>query len=439
MAEEKQQLKLGHEPNWFLFHFIGEMIVVNFAKYYYGIRVKKDPVVTKMKGPLVVMGNHPSYLDPFVMAMALYGRKINFVAGAFLFRSRIIGPMFAGGGCIPKVQFRSDSRAVKAMLSVLKRGGTLGIFPEGTRFVDGTSIQVDDALARMIKKTNSGMAFLVSNGAYATWPRWSTNSFRRGRITGHISRAYSVEEVEAMTVEEVHQTMLRHLKYNENDWLRENPRTFKSKSIAAGAQNIAYVCPRCEAENATVADKDLIRCTKCGNQARMDGSYFFHPVTEQDRVLPDLHAWKEWEKDRVRLHVKDTSFVFTEPTILLRPWGEYEYREVGRGTISVKNGSIIYEGTECAIEDGITYSKKELKAARSKRNTPAEVIEKAPVVTKSFPVEKIRGISAEYGKRFELTENGGVINRFIMQNGQRVLELQLIIQCLQEAARTMPG
>lgn len=56
MAEEKQQLKLGHEPNWFLFHFIGEMIVVNFAKYYYGIRVKKDPVVTKMKGPLVVMG-----------------------------------------------------------------------------------------------------------------------------------------------------------------------------------------------------------------------------------------------------------------------------------------------------------------------------------------------------------------------------------------------
>ena len=60
-------------------------------------------------------------------------------------------------------------------------------------------------------------------------------------------------------------------------------------------------------------------------------------------------------------------------------------------------------------------------------------------MTKSFPVEKIRGISAEYGKRFELTENGGVINRFIMQNGQRVLELQLIIQCLQEAARTMPG
>lgn len=435
--KDKQILKLGHEPNTFLFGVIGEGIVVNFARFYYGIHVKKDPVVTKMKGPLVVMGNHPSYLDPFVMAMALYGRKMNFVAGAFLFRSRIVGPMFAAGGCIPKVQFRSDTRAVKAMLTVLKRGGTLGIFPEGTRFVDGTNIVIDDALARMIKKTNSGMAFLVSNGAYATWPRWSTNSFRRGRITGHISRAYSVEEVEAMTIEEIHQTMLRHLDYNENNWLRENPRTFKSKSIAAGAQNIAYVCPRCESENMTVAEKDIIRCTKCGNQAQMDGSYFFHPVTEADRVFPDLHAWKEWEKDRIRERVKDASFVFSEPTILLRPWGEYEYREVGRGTISIKNRNIVYEGTECAIEDGITYSKKELKAAKRKRSIPTDVIEKAPVVIKSFPVEKIRGISAEYGKRFELTENGGQINRFIMQNGQRVLELQLIIQCLQEAAKAL--
>jgi 1-acyl-sn-glycerol-3-phosphate acyltransferase len=435
MAEEKQQLKLGREPNSFLFNFIGEVIVVSFARLYYGIRVKKDPIVTKMKGPLVVMGNHPSYLDPFVMAMALYGRKINFVAGAFLFRSRIVGPMFAAGGCIPKVQFRSDSRAVKAMLHVLKRGGTLGIFPEGTRFVDGTSIKIDDALARMIKKTNSGMAFLVSNGAYATWPRWSTNSFRRGRVTGHISRAYSVEEVQEMTVEEIHEIMLKHLDYNENDWLRENPRTFRSKSIAAGAQNIAYVCPRCEAENSTVADKDVIRCTKCGNQARMDGSYFFHPVTEQDRVFPDLHAWKEWEKDRIRNRIKEPSFVFSEPATLLRPWGEYEYREVGRGVISIKNGNIVYEGTECAIENGITYSKKELKAAKRKSSAPDEVIENARTVTKSFPAEKIRGISAEYGKRFELTEYGGEINRFILRNGQRVLELQLIIQCLQEATR----
>ncbi len=439
MAEnDKQILKLGREPNTFLFSWIGIGLVARFARFFYNIRVDPDEAVAKMPGPLVVMGNHPSYLDPFVMAAACKGRKMNFVAGAFLFRSRIIGPMFAAGGCIPKVQFRSDSRAVKAMLAVLKRGGTLGIFPEGTRFVDGTSIRIDDALARMIKKTDSGMAFLRSNGAYSTWPRWSTNSFRRGSITGHISYVYSVEDVKKMSVAEVHETMLKHLNYDENEWLRENPREFKSKAIAAGAQNIAYVCPRCESENETTAEIDTIVCAKCGNRAKMDSSYQIAPAGPEDKAFRDLHEWKEWEKDRVREKIKSPDFLFTEETLLLLPWGEYEYREVGSGTISIHGREIVYEGTECAIENGITYSKKELKAAKRKSGTPNEALKNAPVVRKVFPVARIRGISAEYGKRFELTETGGRINRFILRNGQRVMELQLIIQCLQESENTAP-
>lgn len=430
----KKPLRIGRTPNTFVYNIIALGLVLPFARAYFGIHVKRDRNVCKMKGPLVCVGNHPSYLDPFVMAAAIYGRKMNIVAGAYLFRDRFIGPLFASGGSIPKVQFRSDARAVKAMLNVLKNGGTLGIFPEGTRFVDGTNISFDDGLARMIKKTNSGVAFLESHGAYMTWPRWSTNSFRRGRIEGGIKKAYSVEEVQAMSVEELQAVMLENLTYNEYDWLRGHPRRFRSKAIAAGAENIAYVCPRCESENKMVSEKDILRCTVCGNRARMDESGFFHPAGEDDKVFEDLHLWTKWERERLMARVQEPDFTFEESCRLLVPWGEFEYREVGHGVVRIENGQVVYKGTECAVENGITYSKKELKSAK-RRKTSAEalkVIDTAPAVTKTFLISHIRGLSADYGKRFELTEKGGQINRFILKNGQRIFELQVIIQCLQE-------
>jgi len=437
---ERKQLELGKAPNTFIYQVLGMGIAIPYAKLRYGIHVKRDKAVCRMKGPLVCVGNHPSYLDPLVMAAALYGRKINFVAGAYLFRNRIIGPAFAAGGCIPKVQFRSDSRAVKAMLTVLKNKGTLGIFPEGTRFVDGTSIIIDNALARMIKKTNSGVAFLESNGAYSTWPRWSTNSHRRGRIEARIKKVLTVEEVEAMSLDDLQAIMLEQTKYNEYEWLRSNPRVFHSKAIAAGAENIAYACPRCEKLLVMESEKDVLRCKACGNQARMDSCGFLHQVSDTDKVFGDLHLWTQWERARMMARIQEPGFSMAEKTKLLLPWGEYEYREVGEGEIRIENGQVLYHGTQCAIEDGISYTKKELKMAKRSRENEKDLsaLKNAPVVTKTFAVSKIRGLSAEYGRRFELTETGGLINRFIPENGQSIFGMQIAIHCLQELTAAAP-
>ena len=440
MSEHKQ-LELGKTPSTFIYKILGLGVAGPYASLRYGIHVTTNKEVARMKGPLVIVGNHPSFLDPIIMALSVYGRKINFVAGAFLFRDQFIGPLFAKGGCIPKVQFRSDSRAVKAMLTVLKNKGTLGIFPEGTRFVDGTSIKFDDALARMIKKTSSGVAFLESHGAYSTWPRWSTNSYRRGRIEGRIKMAMSAEEVEALSLEELQKIMLEQMTYNEYDWLRKNPRVFHSKAITAGAQNIAHACPRCLKNRVMESDKDILFCRSCGNRVRMDSCGFLHPEGESDKAFEDLHLWAMWERGRMMNCVKDPGFSLVEKTRLLLPRGEFEYREVGVGEIRFENGQILYHGTQCAIEDGIAYSKKELKAARSKKANGKDrsAIDNAPVVTKVFDVLKIRGIGAEYGKRFELTESGGQINRFIPEDGQSILEMQMAILCMQELAAGQGG
>ena len=430
----KRQLKIGAVPNGFIYNFCGLRVVLTYARLRYGIHVKKDKAVCDMEGPMVCMANHPSFLDPFVMAGVLFDRRINIVAGAYLFRNRLIGPLFTKGGCIPKMQFRTDSVAVKAMLTVLKRNGTLGIFPEATRFVDGTNVTFDNALAKLVKKTDSAVCFIESHGAYMTWPRWSTNSIRRGRIEGCVRKAYTVEEVKAMTVDELQAVMLENLTYNEYDWLRKNPRTFKSKAIAAGAENIAYVCPRCEAENKMVSEKDTLRCTACGNRAKMDASGFFHPVEEGDKVFEDLHLWHNWERKRVKDKIASADFVFEEEARLLLLYNDYEYRDVGRGVIRIENNRIVYIGTAVPVEEGLPYNKKERKSekVRLAGEEARKRLDNGPSIKKEFPISHIKGISVDYGKRFEITETGGLINRFILNNGQRIFELQIIIQSLKD-------
>jgi len=427
MAKSKKR-EIGSEPNTFLYKVIGCGIAVTLSRLVFAMKIRRDKTVVDMPGPLVCIGNHPSYLDPIIMAALLNGRKINFVAGAFIFRNRFIGPLFIAGGCIPKQQFQSDSRAVKGMLLALKRGGTLGIFPEATRLIDGTSIWFDDALARMIIKTGSAVAIMRSHGAYMTWPRWTKSGIRRGRITAEISNVLSSEQVKAMSVESLHAYLLKSLEYNEYEWFKDHPRPFKNRAIAAGAHNIAHACPRCGRDNVMTYEKNMLICTNCGNCAVMSKTGFFSPGNSDDVVFEDLHQWVNWEKDRMAEAILDPSFNIETEVTLLKPFDEHSFRQVGKGNLMVRDGKVEYFGSECDISEGLPVKKNRI----DENLESAGDIRKYEHTHKIFPVEQLRGIKIGYGKMIELVESGGRINRFILKEGQRTFEIQTAIQTMKD-------
>jgi ribosomal protein L37AE/L43A len=313
------------------------------------------------------------------------------------------------------------------MLTALKRGGTLGIFPEATRLVDGTSIHFDDALARMIKKTDSAIAVMASHGAYMTWPRWSKSGFRRGRITADIKSVLPAERVKEMSIEEIHAYLLEQLSYSEYEWFAGHPHAFKNSAIASGAQNVAHACPRCEKDNVMTADKDMLICSSCGNRVRMEPTGFFRPEREEDKAFPDMHQWVNWEKERMRARVTQEDFGISENVRLFLPLDEHVFREVGNGVLTIKDGRAEYTGTQCPVEQGIEYKKgkpKKCNLSNEQRNYEQ--------VVKLFPVERLRGLKLNYGKSIELIEAGGQINRFIPENPQRICEMQTAIEAMQE-------
>lgn len=94
--------------------------------------------------PLVVAANHRSALDPFMVARAMPpGRFLQFMAKQELFVP-VVGDIIRAGGSFPVDRSGNDVHAIRTAVRILQRGGTVGIFPQGTR--GGTAVQGGVAL-----------------------------------------------------------------------------------------------------------------------------------------------------------------------------------------------------------------------------------------------------------------------------------------------------
>lgn len=83
--------------------------------------------------PLIIAGNHQSNFDPLLIGYVVpYPRMVQFMAKKELFVP-VIGHILRGGGTFPVDRDGNDLGAVRTALRILQSGGTLGIFPQGTR------------------------------------------------------------------------------------------------------------------------------------------------------------------------------------------------------------------------------------------------------------------------------------------------------------------
>jgi 1-acyl-sn-glycerol-3-phosphate acyltransferase len=81
-------------------------------------------------GPLVVVANHESVLDPFVLGTAI-PRPLRFVGKSELWRIPLVAPWLGALGAISVARGESDTAAVAEAVAALERGEVVALFPEG--------------------------------------------------------------------------------------------------------------------------------------------------------------------------------------------------------------------------------------------------------------------------------------------------------------------
>lgn len=97
------------------------------------------------EGPVILCSNHLSNFDPPTIGIKL-DRKVQFMAKKELFDVPLFGKLIHSLGAFPVKRGGVSKEAIRASLDLLKSGGMMGIFPEGTRKSSGEAAKKGAAM-----------------------------------------------------------------------------------------------------------------------------------------------------------------------------------------------------------------------------------------------------------------------------------------------------
>ena len=139
-----------------------------FIRLFWSVKVKGVDIAD-YKTSFILAANHVSYLDPVILAIAV-PRPINFIAKKEVFDIPILSYIFKKIGAISVDRKSINPGAIKKSITLLNEGNILGIFPEGTRSLDGELLELKIGIIKIALQTNVPIIPVGLSGTYEIYP-----------------------------------------------------------------------------------------------------------------------------------------------------------------------------------------------------------------------------------------------------------------------------
>jgi 1-acyl-sn-glycerol-3-phosphate acyltransferase len=152
-------------------------------------------------GGLLVVSSHQSHLDPLLLGLAA-DRRLSTLARSSLYHFKPFAAVITALDAVPIDRNASMVKTMKAIISRLRDGRAVVIFPEGTRTATGQLGEIKSGFALIAKKADVPIAPVAIVGAYECWPRTRLLP-RPGRIRLAFGRLISAAEVARLDEREI--------------------------------------------------------------------------------------------------------------------------------------------------------------------------------------------------------------------------------------------
>lgn len=188
---------------------VGKIILTPIFKWYYRPTIIGKENIPK-QGAILIVGNHKHLYDQCLTIIATK-RGIHYMAKKEYFDNKKVAWFFKGTGCISVDRSQKDNRATDIALSILKTGGAIGLFPEGTRNkTEDFLLPFKFGAVSMAKKTD---AYLVPFGITGDYQFRSKNLIIRYGKPFKVTNM-DLKEANQKLYHEVEMLMKQNLKKN---------------------------------------------------------------------------------------------------------------------------------------------------------------------------------------------------------------------------------
>jgi 1-acyl-sn-glycerol-3-phosphate acyltransferase len=158
-------------PDWLSYAWYEACYYVGWSAFTLGWSARTDGWDNMPRaGPVLVVANHESFLDPLLVGMAVR-RHLHFLARKTLFRNRPFAAFLRSTGCVPVDQLGVAKEGLKTSLDLLGSGKALLIFPEGERTPTGHMQPLKPGILLLIRRAAVPILPVGIAGAYESYPR----------------------------------------------------------------------------------------------------------------------------------------------------------------------------------------------------------------------------------------------------------------------------
>ena len=305
----------------------------------------------RTKGAYILLANHTHNFDP-VFIQHFWPRIICYVTNDTVWKIKILRGLLDSVGFIPKKKMTTDSATVRGILTQIKKGRIVGIFPEGKRSWGGKTLPIIASTASLIKKLKLPVVTVKLEGAMMSQPRWAKGA-RRGKIFLNPETTLTAEQVAQMSADEILEAITKALDHDETAFLQANPKLkYHSKSPAEYLELYLFACKDCGALAKMRSDKDKFTCTACGS------TYAFTREAQlKSENKGEIFALTDWEERQIEITeqamikaAESGETLFLDEDVAL-----YEYirleplKPLGKGKLRMTSKAMAFEGDNGSV------------------------------------------------------------------------------------------
>lgn len=346
MAKKTSNKNINNlKPNyfyWFVYN-IASKVVMTFKNGYKCD--KKEFKMNNNKEGCLLVYNHVSNMDHFASTAALT-RHMHYVISKFFYFNKLLSHLLNGVKALPKDQFSADMASIKLMKRAIENKKIVAIAPAGQITVHGGMIFIDPAIVKLVRLCKANVFAIQIRGNYLSYPKWSLAK-RKAKVRTKFITVIKKEEISLLSDEEIYNRICDSINVNDIKEQEVNKIKIKSKSRAAGIENILYVCPKCQSKFKIVSEKHHFWCTECNNKVYFNEYGIMEAASENNVRFISEEEWYKWETQLLYRQIEEGTLHLERECTLHRNINEkWKMDEYAKGKIILTKDQFYFEGVD---------------------------------------------------------------------------------------------